>query len=322
MEVVRYQTAHAEGWNRFVQSAANGTFLFHRNFMEYHAHRFTDASLLLFQRKKLMAIFPANQVGKVVQSHGGLSFGGLLVPHSLRFEETLACWAALSAFWIANGVEQVLYKAVPGYYHRSPLFTDVGLLQKVGSTPQVEFASVVDVRHPLPYQKRRARAIQKARNARLQLYADSNQWASFWDLLSENLRQRHGLQPTHTLEEIKRLKHQFPNQIQLHICTTQQGVLLAGIVLFLHPTVAHAQYIANGEQGRNLGALDFLLDGIIRRFRHLPFVGLGVSDYRNEAGEINSGLTTWKEGFGARAYPHYAFTILPKQLTDLQKIMI
>jgi hypothetical protein len=38
-------------WNEFVAHAKNATFLFHRDFMEYHSDRFEDYSLLIFDGK-------------------------------------------------------------------------------------------------------------------------------------------------------------------------------------------------------------------------------------------------------------------------------
>jgi hypothetical protein len=41
-----YHAEDLETWNRFNQASRNGTFLFDRGYMDYHADRFTDASLM------------------------------------------------------------------------------------------------------------------------------------------------------------------------------------------------------------------------------------------------------------------------------------
>ena len=58
-------------WNAFIGQAKNATFLFHRDFMEYHKDRFEDYSLMIFDNEKLVAVLPANKVGDVVFSHQG-----------------------------------------------------------------------------------------------------------------------------------------------------------------------------------------------------------------------------------------------------------
>ena len=77
--VRRYSSEYFELWNAFISIAKNATFLFHRDFMEYHSDRFQDFSLLVFEGEKLMSVLPANRVGDTVFSHQGLTYGGLVL---------------------------------------------------------------------------------------------------------------------------------------------------------------------------------------------------------------------------------------------------
>ena len=77
-----YNESFYEMWDEFVSSSRNATFLFRRAFMDYHRDRFVDASLLLFDEKNtLRALFPASlhEAEHEVRSHGGLTYGGLLL---------------------------------------------------------------------------------------------------------------------------------------------------------------------------------------------------------------------------------------------------
>ena len=47
----RYTPAHRLTWNDFVRQSRNGTFLLEREYMEYHADRFADHSLLFYKGK-------------------------------------------------------------------------------------------------------------------------------------------------------------------------------------------------------------------------------------------------------------------------------
>ena len=64
--VIPYRESDYANWNAFIGQAKNATFLFHRDFMEYHKDRFKDFSLLVFENKKLVAVLPANRVGAIV----------------------------------------------------------------------------------------------------------------------------------------------------------------------------------------------------------------------------------------------------------------
>jgi hypothetical protein len=60
------------------KQSQNATFLF-IDFMEYHEERFHDYSLLIFLRKIIIAVLPANRVSDTVYSHQGLTYGGLFI---------------------------------------------------------------------------------------------------------------------------------------------------------------------------------------------------------------------------------------------------
>ena len=47
LSIRRYDPAETEAWNRFVAASRNGTFLHDRGFMDYHADRFSDFSLVV-----------------------------------------------------------------------------------------------------------------------------------------------------------------------------------------------------------------------------------------------------------------------------------
>ena len=51
-KIIKYTSEHYQMWNNFVAQAKNATFLFHRDFMEYHSDRFEDYSLLVFDEKE------------------------------------------------------------------------------------------------------------------------------------------------------------------------------------------------------------------------------------------------------------------------------
>src|SRR5690554_7460146 len=65
-EIRKYSSADASLWDAFVKSAWNGVFLFERGFMDYHADRFEDFSLLAFSGDKLKAVLPANRRDEVL----------------------------------------------------------------------------------------------------------------------------------------------------------------------------------------------------------------------------------------------------------------
>jgi hypothetical protein len=72
--IQRYTPALRDTWDAFISASRNGTFLLQRGFMDYHADRFTDHSLLFFRDEKLIALLPAEEREGTLTSHGGLTY--------------------------------------------------------------------------------------------------------------------------------------------------------------------------------------------------------------------------------------------------------
>lgn len=56
-EVVKYSPLFYSEWNEFVLTSKNATFLFHRDFMEYHKDRFEDFTLIIYKKYKIKTEF-------------------------------------------------------------------------------------------------------------------------------------------------------------------------------------------------------------------------------------------------------------------------
>src|SRR5439155_7437301 len=77
--VVRpYDPTGKREWDELVRRARAPHFFFQRDYVEYHADRFADASLLVYEGGRVLAALPANRAEDAVVSHGGLTFGGFV----------------------------------------------------------------------------------------------------------------------------------------------------------------------------------------------------------------------------------------------------
>lgn len=303
MLVVAYESSRKADWDRLVVAARNATFLHQRDFMDYHADRFEDASLLVCDDDgKPAAVFPASRHADHIVSHGGLTYGGLLMPPAMGQIECLAAFAAIAAHYREHAVRTVHYKVVPHVFHKSPAEEDLYALFRVGATlVRRDASSVIDLTERLSYSKGRKWSVKKARGGE-QIIAESNDFSAFHALLTKVLI-RHGATPVHTVAELDLLKSRFPGGVRLFLAQLH-GEVAAGALLFDFGHVVHAQYLAVSEAGRDAFALDLLLDRLISEVfadrRHFSF---GIST--EQAGMVlNEGLLRQKEGFGARTVVH------------------
>ncbi len=55
MKIEIYKSGLKAEWDGFVRNSKNGTFLFYRDFIEYHGDRFGDYSLMFYDGGSLVA---------------------------------------------------------------------------------------------------------------------------------------------------------------------------------------------------------------------------------------------------------------------------
>jgi len=297
-----YEDADGPRWDSFIAGSRNGTFLFQRGYMDYHRDRFQDASLLIGNEGGLIAVLPASRSGDKLVSHGGLTYGGLVVDDRMTSGQSLALFQALAEHLAAAGVGSLLYKTIPSIYHRVPTEEDLYALFRLDARlVRRDVLSVIDNRTRLPFQERRRRGAKKAA-ARNMIVSESGDWAGFWNLLAARLDEKYGTRPVHSVEEIRLLAERFPGNIRLFTCSDGPD-MMSGVVIYDTGQVAHAQYIAASEEGRQNGAQDLLFDRLIATFAERRWFDFGISNEQN-GHVLNEGLAAYKEGFGARTIVH------------------
>lgn len=305
--VRKYMNDDKSLWNKFVREAKNSTFLFHRDFMEYHGDRITDHSLLVFADGNLRSVLPASETGNRLVSHGGLSYGGLVLQNGAHLNEVLSYFFYVLRYLDELGFTEVVYKCLPSYLARVPSFEDqyaMFLLNAQLLSRSVSGVCCNDV--DVSMRQTRRNTVKRAINSGLRV-AQTDNPEKFWNILEVNLRERHGVEPVHTLDEIGLLMKRFPNNIRCY--EVHQDQLLGGTIIFESVTTAHAQYISANQEGKKCGALDLLFHELITEtFSHKSFFSFGISTTQDGRG-LNSGLNSWKEGFGARSFTVDTYTL-------------
>ena len=304
MNILKYTLKHKSIWNEFVKNSKNGHFFFLREYMEYHSDRFEDFSLLVFDNTdKLIAILPANLKEDIVYSHQGLTFGGFLVDDKMKTETMLEIFELLKDFLKEQNIEKLVYKCIPYIYHIKPseedryafFINDAKLIRR-------DVTSTINLSEEVRYSKGRKWTINKAKKETIKTFESTN-YEMFWELLTNVLESNHDARPVHTLEEIKKLAFLFPNNIKLYLSEKNEKIV-SGALIYENQNIVHTQYLANSEDGRECGALDLLIDYLIKDiYKNKKYFDFGISN--EDAGRfLNTGLIAQKEGFGARAVVH------------------
>lgn len=312
ISLYKYTNDCKEEWDDFVRHSKNGVFFFLRDYVEYHSDRFIDYSLMFYYKKKLVGIIPANKDMNVFSSHGGLSFGGFILLPSITTTLAVDLFSILLNFLKERGFKKVVYKCIPYIYHIHPAQEDLYSLYKVdASLVKRNPSAVINMENRLNFQNIRNRGIKKAKKNNV-IVRKSEDYSTYWKILSDNLRERHNVVPTHSLEEILYLKNRFPENIYLY-SSFRGDEMLGGVVMFCNRTVARAQYISTFSEGRISCALDILFDFLINnQYRNIKYFDFGVSTETylvNDKLILNENLIFQKEGFGSRSVMYDTYEI-------------
>ena len=320
--VQKYKSENYVEWNEFVVNSKNATFLFHRDFMEYHQHRFEDFSLLIFDdNQNLKAILPANKLEDVVYSHQGLTYGGLVVNQKTKLQEVIEITFNLLRFLNENEISTLNLKQLPSFYTKFPS-EEMEYLSFILNAKLIrrDSLSVLDLKTDYNFSKDRKQAINRGVKNGL-IVKEESTFETFWNkILIPNLKQKHGAKPVHSLDEITFLKSKFPNNIR-QFNVYKGDKIVAGTTIFIYDNVAKPQYISGNSDKNELGSLDFLYDFLIKEFKHKSYFDFGPSNEENGR-KIKEGILFWKESFGARTMIQNFYEIETKNFSLLEKVLL
>lgn len=310
MNIEKYNPTYKKAWDEFISTSKNGVFLFYRDYMEYHSDRFNDFSLMFFEENKLIAVMPASQHGATISTHAGLTFGGIITNYQIKTYKMLEIFNILKCYLKQKGFNKLIYKAIPHIYHLIPSEEDLyALFVNKANLFRRDVASTIFLKNKLSLSKGRKHSISKAHKFLITVER-SFEFSKFMDIEREHLKNKYNTQPVHTSQEIEYLASMFPNNIKL-FAAFKDNAMLAGVLIYESAEVAHAQYIASNELGKQISALDAVMDFLINSYYiKKKYFDFGIST-EDQGKYLNVNLINNKESFGARAiaYDFYEMSI-------------
>lgn len=309
--IEKYSPRNKQEWDAAVRNSRNGTFLHLRDYMDYHSDRFADFSLVARDGGKIVAVLPACREENMLYSHRGLTYGSWLVP--LRhFDVTtmMEVWDAAVRFLRDEGIEEIIYKPVPHIYHRYPCEEDLYAVFRAGGViVESNISTTIDLDEPLPFDRGNRRNVNLAVRSGVEV-RESCDWQGYWNMLDALLMEKYGKHPVHSLDEILLLHSRFPENIKLYTATLGDEILAGVVMYYCGEEVAHSQYIASSERGRELKALTLLFDYLINEssqagYRYFDF---GIST-ENGGRYLNEGLVRQKCRMGGRGIVYQVISV-------------
>jgi len=213
----------------------NGTIFHTQKFLGYHPkNKFSWNHLLFFENDDLIAVLPGALVGTTYESPIGASYGSLVV-QDMPFNKYIDLVDVFSDFCRQQSYERALLTPAPIIY-QSVLQQnlDYALAYRGYTFDKHYISHVIEVlpHDPIPhFQSTTRRYIHKylrEHHIEVQISRDIE---SFYPILVEN-KARHGVTPTHSLEDLKILRKLFPEEIVLFM-VYHRGNPIAGSLNFV-----------------------------------------------------------------------------------------
>ena len=306
-------------WDDFVKNANNGTIFHLRRFLSYHPEgRFVDHSIEFYKKNTLVSVFPAaesNNDGKnLLVSHPGSTVGSFVVTESISINDSFELIELLIDYAKKNKFEGIRLTIPPILYqNRSSNYIDYALLRNGFQYLKREVTSSLFIENNAKanlnkFKPSHARAVRKAKENGVEIKI-SHDVKSFYSILKENLKIRHGVRPTHTIQEINDLIDLFPDSINIFGAFYKEEMIGGVLNFIIKDNVALAFYISHKENFQELRPLNLLFYSI---FEWCIKEKIKVYDFGifTVNGEPNMGLGRFKENFGASGIFRDTFQII------------
>ncbi|MBL50670.1 MAG: GNAT family N-acetyltransferase [Candidatus Marinimicrobia bacterium] len=307
-ELKSYNPKEESQWDDFVEKSNNGTIFHLRRFLNYHPKgRFKDQSILIEKKGKLFSVLPAVehdlQGSRYLISHPGSTVGSFVVAENLSIADAMEIVSLLIEFAKKNNFDGVRITLPPVLYQRRlSHYLDFAFFKSGFKYLKRDLTSILFLENSLQQNLDKFRSSHKraVRNAESKgvLVKKTNDFATFYKILDKNLSIRHGVTPTHNLNELLDLHQRFPERINLFGAFINNQ-MVAGVVNFIvNKQVVLAFYISHDESFKDYRAVNLLFFSIFdwaiqQKFKIYDFGIFTVN------GEPNMGLGRFKENFGS-----------------------
>lgn len=247
MEIIKYSEEWKEKWDRFVLESNNGTMFHLQKFFDYHSPgKFKFDHLIFLEKGNIIALLPGTITKEnIFESPVGASYGSI-VTKDIKFADAMEVVSALLDYSKKNGIKELVLTAAPMIYETHPNQNlDFAMLWQGFSyslhyiSSAIKLDKDVDILERFaPTTRRNIRKTMKDFNLRVEI---NERYDEFYPILIEN-KSRHNVKPTHSYEDILKLKELLPDCLKLFMVYFKDKPIGGSLMFYPNKNVALCFY--------------------------------------------------------------------------------
>ena len=242
MEIIEYSEEWKTKWDNFVLESNNGTIFHLQKFFDYHSRNtFTFNHLIFLDKGNIAGLLPGSRIANLYESPIGSSYGSI-VTKDVKFSYAMEMVSTLLDYGKKNGIKEFLLTSAPRVYEKHPNENLDFAMLWLGFNYDLHYISSAIKIYPdndiiTRFQPTVRRNIRKAlKNNDLRVEMNDN-YEEFYPILINN-KARHDVKPTHSLEDLIKLKKLLPDNILLFMVYYKDKPIAGSCVFICNDRVA------------------------------------------------------------------------------------
>ena len=316
LTITKYNDMLFDEWEKFISDSNNGTIFQKQAFLKYHINRtFVDGSLVIKNKGTIVAAVPAAIKENILYSHPGSSYGGIVLSYNLDFKMIHDILKVIDEYCIAQKYKALFLINSPSIYQKKSDQSLDYLLQWNGFkqtelyiSHAVDMSKTSDILSLLT--KRKRRYINNNQELNSLTFEEETYLDEFYDILISS-KKKYNTTPTHSLNELIKLKDMFPQQIKLLVIRNENKIIGGSLIFFTNDNVALVFYNTILEEYREsqIAMLQLYKCMEIAKKYNLHWIDFGVSHTPEEENPLapKFSLIHFKEQFNAKGVLRIAY---------------
>lgn len=321
IEIIEYTENKRKIWDSFVLNSNNGTIFHLQDFLDYHPKgKFNFYHLMFYKDNELIAVLPGGLTAdnSILWSPVGASYGSF-VTGDIHFELALEIVDSFLEFCKLKNLSETYLIPPPIVYSKKiSQHLEYAMLYRKFDFELHYISHAIDLRSSKDFlsdcDKTSRKTIHKILREQKLSIRESDDFVSFNKILIEN-KARHKVKPTHTLDDMLRLKELLPENIKLQLVYYEEKPIAGSLLFICNSKVVLCFYNMLLYEYEHLKPIYLIMYETMKWAKEngYDWVDIGVSQDTSAEDPMTPqlGLIAFKERFNARGILrstyHYKF---------------